>query len=158
MGLILFTCHGGHLALPDKGAALVSREDGGNLLVLPPREVWERGELTPTELTDWSFLVAAAGQAMLRTLPQLELGCINYFEAGNWALNFAAEPRGPGSRGIGSRGIGSAGIGSAGIKSGPEHRRVHMHLLGRSRTAKVSQLCRPRSLGCEAQTSERGGV
>ncbi|MGB9123588.1 MAG: hypothetical protein WCE73_23440 [Candidatus Angelobacter sp.] len=121
----LFTCSGGHLALPDQGAALVGREDGGNLLVLPPREVWERGELTPAELTHWSFLVAAAGQAMLRTLPQLELGCINYFEAGNWALNFAAEPHGPGS----------GGIGSYGIKSAPEHRRVHMHLLGRSRTA-----------------------
>ena len=131
----LFTCAGGHLALPDKGAALLGREDGGNLLVLPPRDVWERGELTPIELTQWSFLVAAAGQAMLKVLPQLESGCINYWEAGNWALNFAAEPRGAGSRGIGSRGIGSSGIGSSGIKSGPEHRRVHMHLLGRSRTS-----------------------
>jgi hypothetical protein len=117
---ILFTCVGGHLALPEKGAALVGREDGGNLLVLPPREVWERGELTPTELTQWSFLIAAAGQAMLSTLPQLQLGCINYFEAGNWALNFAAEPSGPGSYGM---------------KNAPEHRRVHMHLLGRSRNA-----------------------
>ena len=116
----LFTCAGGHLALPEKGAALVGREDGGNLLVLPPREVWERGELTPTELTQWSFLVAAAGQAMLSTLPQLQLGCINYFEAGNWALNFAAEPTGPGSYGM---------------KNAPDHRRVHMHLLGRSRNA-----------------------
>ncbi len=98
----------------------MGREDGGNLLVLPPREVWERGELTPAELTHWSFLVAVAGQAMLRTLPQLDLGCINYFEAGNWALNFAAEPHGPGS---------------GGMKNAPEHRRVHMHLLGRSRTA-----------------------
>jgi hypothetical protein len=115
LGRILFSCHGGHLALPEKGAALVGREDGGNLLVLPPRVVWERGELTPAELTDWSFLVAAAGQAMLHTLPQLDLGCINYFDAGNWALNFAAEPRGH--------------------KTAPEHRRVHMHLLGRSRMA-----------------------
>jgi hypothetical protein len=112
---ILFTCSGGHLALPDQGAVLVSREDGGNLLVNPPRDVWERGELTSAELTQWSFLVAAAGQAMLRALPQLEGGCVNYWEAGNWALNFAAEPRGP--------------------KIGPEHRRVHLHLLGRSRTA-----------------------
>lgn len=111
----LFTCSGGHLALPDRGLALLGRQDGGNLLVNPPREVWERGELTPVELTHWSFLVAAAGQAMLRTLPQLEGGCINYREAGNWALNFAAEPRG--------------------IKSGAEHRRVHLHLLGRSRHA-----------------------
>jgi hypothetical protein len=111
----LFRCSGGHLALPTKGAALVSREDGGNLLVNPPREVWERAELTRTELTQWSFLVAAAGQAMLHTLPQLHLGCINYWEAGNWALNFAAEPQGN--------------------KTAPEHRRVHLHLLGRSRTA-----------------------
>ena len=115
LGRTLFTCVGGHLALPDRGAALVGREDGGNLLVLPPREVWERGELTPTELTQWSFLVASAGQAMLLTLPQLHLGCINYFDAGNWALNFAAEPHG--------------------MKNAPEHRRVHMHLLGRSRAA-----------------------
>jgi hypothetical protein len=111
----LFTCTGGSLALPDRGSVLVSREDGGNLLVNPPREVWERGELTPAELTQWSFLVAASGQAMLRALPQLEGGCINYWEAGNWALNFAAEPRGP--------------------KTGPEHRRAHLHLLGRSRNA-----------------------
>lgn len=115
MPRILFTCTGGHLALPAQGAALVSRQDGGNLLVNPPREVWERGELTLVELTHWSFLVAAAGQAMLRTLPQLENGCINYWEAGNWALNFAADPQG--------------------MKSSPEHRRVHLHLLGRSRNS-----------------------
>lgn len=125
MGRILFSCVGGHLALPAKGAALVSGKDGGNLLVNPPREVWERGELTPDELTRWSFLVAAGGQAMLRTLPQLEGGCINYWEAGNWALNIAAEPRGAGSR----------GTGSLEMKSAPEHRRVHLHLLGRSRNS-----------------------
>ena len=125
MGRILFSCVGGHLALPDRGAALVSREDGGNLLVNPPREVWERSELTPAELMQWSFLVAAAGQAMLRTLPQLDLGCINYWEAGNWALNFAAEPHGPGSQGFGSQGM----------KNAPEHRRVHLHLLARSRNS-----------------------
>jgi hypothetical protein len=117
---VLFNCRGGNLALPDRGAALVGREDGGNLLVNPPREVWERGELTSAELSQWSFLVAAAGQAMLRTLPQLEGGCINYWEAGNWALNVAAEPRGP--------------------KTAPEHRRMHLHLLGRSRTAASTDL------------------
>ena len=110
---------------PPKAQLWSGREDGGNLLVNPPREVWERGELTPAELTQWSFLIAAAGQAMLRTLPQLHLGCINYWEAGNWALNFAAEPRGAGCH----------RIGSGGLKSAPEHRRVHLHLLGRSRTA-----------------------
>jgi hypothetical protein len=67
------------------------------------------------ELAQWSFLVAAAGHAMLRMLPQLADGCINYWEAGNWALNAAAEPPGP--------------------KTARDHRRVHLHLLGRSRTA-----------------------
>jgi len=52
---------------------------------------------------------------MLEVLPQLEGGCINYWDAGNWALNDQADPPGP--------------------KSPREHRRVHLHLLGRSRTA-----------------------
>ena len=77
--------------------------------------MWERGELTATELTEWSFLVAATGRAMLEVLPVLQGGCINYWEAGNWALHDDAEPRGP--------------------KTAPEHRGVHLHLLGRSRNA-----------------------
>lgn len=81
----------------------------------PPRPVWERSELTPQELTQWSFLVAAAGRAMLETLPQLEGGCINYWEAGNWSLHENAQPVGP--------------------KRAAEFRRVHLHLLGRSRSA-----------------------
>jgi len=111
----LFRCDGGEIVLPARGAALVSRVDGGNLIVNPPREVWERSELTPSELTQWTFLVAATGRAMLDELPQLDGGCINYWEAGNWALNDAAAP--------------------AGRKSAREHRKVHLHLLGRSRTA-----------------------
>jgi hypothetical protein len=45
---------------------MVSRLDGGNLIVLPPREVWDRSELTPAELTQWSFLVAATARAITR--------------------------------------------------------------------------------------------
>lgn len=112
--MILFTCAGGSIVLPE--LVLVDREDGGNLIVNPPREVWERSELTADELTRWSFLIAATGRAMLDVLPQLEGGCVNYWEAGNWALNDAAEPRGP--------------------KTAREHRRVHMHLLGRSPRAR----------------------
>jgi len=113
MSLTLFTCLGGHIILPS--LVLVDRQDGGNLWVTPPRRVWERYELTPVELTLWSFLVAATGQAMLETLPQLEGGCLNYFEARNWGLHDQAEPKGP--------------------KTAKEYRNVHMHLLGRSRTA-----------------------
>ena len=111
----LFRCSGGEIALPNTPLVLVSREDGGNLIVKPRRDVWDRGELTAIELTLWSFLVAAAAKAMLHVLPQLAGGCINYWDAGNWALNDEAEPKGP--------------------KRGSEHRHVHLHLLGRSRTA-----------------------
>lgn len=113
--MTLFSCEGGRLVLPPRDLVLVSREDGGNLCVLPPRDVWDRSELTPAELTLWSFLVAAAGRAMLDVLPQLAGGCINYWDAGNWRLNDQADPVGP--------------------KTAKEFRSVHLHLLGRSRTA-----------------------
>ncbi len=116
MTIELFSCAGGVICLPSRDGALVSREDGGNLIVFPPRKVWERSDLTPEELRNWSCLVAAAGAAMLKTLPQLEGGCINYWEAGNWALNPMAPPQGD--------------------KRAPDHRNMHLHLLGRSRTAK----------------------
>jgi len=53
---------------------------------------------------------------MIDVLPQLDGGCVNYFEAGNWALNDAAPPKGP--------------------KIAKEHRRVHMHVFGRSPSAR----------------------
>ena len=112
MSLILFSCDGGDLVLPDGASLLVSRENGGNLVVNPPRLVWERSELSAVELMLFAFLVSAAGRAMLDELPQLEGGCINYWEAGNWALNHEAEPKGP--------------------KQAREYRRMHLHLLGRS--------------------------
>ena len=52
---------------------------------------------------------------MLDVLPQLQAGLINYFNAGNWGLHDLAEPKGP--------------------KTAKAYRKVHMHLLGRSRTA-----------------------
>ena len=112
MSIVLFRFAGGDIVLPNRNLVLVSREDGGNLVVNPPREVWERSELSPEELKLWSFLVAACGRAMIDTLPQLEGGCINFWEAGNWALNEQATP--------------------VGRKTAPEFRRVHLHLLGRS--------------------------
>ena len=112
MPLTLLSTTGGHLVLPDRASLLLSAPDGGNLVVLPPRAVWERSELSAGELARWTWLVAACGQAMLEALPQLKDGCINYWEAGNWALNDAAPP--------------------AGRKRAREHRSMHLHLLGRS--------------------------
>src|SRR4051794_14624834 len=115
MSLDLLRTDGGVLTLPDRGSLLASREDGGNLVVNPPRRVWERSELTAEELTRFAFLVSAAGRAMIDTLPQLADGCVNYWEAGNWALNDAAEPRGR--------------------KTARAYRQMHLHLLGRSPTS-----------------------
>lgn len=115
-GAVLFACDAGRLELPAKPLVLVPREDGGALIALPPRDVWDRTELTPAELCAFALLVAAAAKAMLDVLPQLEGGCINYWDAGNWRLNDAAPPAGP--------------------KRGPEYRSMHLHLLGRSRTAR----------------------
>jgi hypothetical protein len=114
--LILFSCAGGDIVLPAADLVLVDREDGGNLVVNPPLPVWERGALGREALAAWSFLIAATGEAMLARLPQLDGGCINYWEAGNWALNAEADPPGP--------------------KTAPRFRSVHMHLLGRSRFAR----------------------
>lgn len=108
--LPLFSCSGGSIVLPAR--VLCDRRDGGHLIVDPPRPVWERGELTPLELAHWSFLVAAAGRAMLECLPALQGGCLNYWEAGNWSLHPLAEPPGP--------------------KDPVAHRRVHLHVFGRS--------------------------
>ena len=69
MTLSLFSCDGGHLMLPARAWLLVSRENGGNLVVNPPRPVWDRSELTPVELSQFAFLVAAAGRALLDVLP-----------------------------------------------------------------------------------------
>lgn len=115
MSLVLLRTDGGMLTLPDRQSLLVSREDGGNLVVHPPRPVWERSELTAEELTQFAFLVSAGGRAMIDTLSQLADGCVNYWEAGNWALNDDAEP--------------------PGRKTAQGHRQMHLHLLGRSPTS-----------------------
>jgi len=111
MPRILYTGPGGTIVLPDK--VLCDRASGGHLIVNPSQEVWERSELSPVDLVQWSYLVAATGRAMLNALPALVDGCLNYWEAGNWALNDRANPEGP--------------------KRVQTHRRVHMHIFGRSR-------------------------
>ena len=53
---------------------------------------------------------------MLDALPALQGGCINYWEAGNWALNDQAAHAGP--------------------KIAEDHRCMRLHVLGRSRNAR----------------------
>lgn len=110
----LISCAGGTVDLPVQ--AMNNRGDGGHLLVNPPRPVWERSELTAEELARWACLVAATARAMLDTLPQLAGGCLNYWEAGNNALNDRAHP--------------------LGLKTPQLHRKMHLHVFGRSPRAR----------------------
>lgn len=110
---IILTSPGGTLCVP--ASPMINRADGGNLCVEPPKHIWDRSELNREELIQWSLLIAASGRAMLDVLPQLVGGVINYWEAGNWSLNEAANPQGP--------------------KVGSLHKSVHMHLIGRSPNA-----------------------
>jgi hypothetical protein len=111
----LLACSGGALAVPSAGTALIDRADGGHLIVTPPIAVWDRCELPSDILMRWNCLVAATGGAMLKVVPALGDGCLNYWDAGNWSLHDDADPRGP--------------------KMPTAHRRVHLHVIGRSRTA-----------------------
>lgn len=113
-GVNLVRCEGGVLERPT--LVLNDRADGGHLVVHPPRPVWDRTALSHGELAAFSYLVAAAAKAMLHVLPQLDGGCINYWDAGNWALNVDAPPTGP--------------------KRGEDARQLHLHLFGRSREAR----------------------
>jgi len=114
MSTSLFQHAGGSVELPAK--VLCDRMDGGHLIVNPPRPVWERSAMTVGEQLAWSTLVTATGAAMLETLPVLRGGCLNFWEAGNWALNDKAPPAGP--------------------KQPQRDRRVHQHIFGRSPRAR----------------------
>lgn len=112
MPRIILQATGGTVTLPDPRTVMIDHRDGGQLVVYPRRRVWDRTALEPAELVAWNALIAATARAMLETLPQLEGGCINYWDAGNWALHPDAEP--------------------VGAKTAPAHRFLHQHLVGRS--------------------------
>ncbi len=112
MSHVLVRATGGSVSLPDPATIMIDRADGGQLVLHPSRRVWDRTALTRDELIAWHLLIAATARAMLETLPQLEGGCLNYWDAGNWALNPVADPPGP--------------------KTARASRVLHQHLCGRS--------------------------
>ena len=112
MSHVIMRGSGGRVCLPDPATTMIDRADGGQLVLYPPRRVWDRTALTREELVAWHLLIAATARGMLETLPQLAGGCLNYWDAGNWALNPAADPPGP--------------------KDPRASRVLHQHLCGRS--------------------------
>jgi len=143
---ILYSCKGGDIVLPASDLVLVDREDGGNLIVNTPRSVWECSLLSPEELASWSYLVAATGEAMAARLPRLEGGCINYWEAGNWALNPAAAPEGA------EDGFALSPRPHASSREKPVRRQSRLGLGG---SAALSRLCRQARMGSWQLPSHR---
>ena len=99
---VLLRPPGATVCLPDPATIMIDRADGGQLVVNPPRARLGAHGVGRPGARRWNVLVAATARAMLECLPQLHGGCINYWDAGNWALNDAADPAGP--------------------KAGPDHR------------------------------------
>jgi hypothetical protein len=82
MSHVLVRATGGSVCLPDPATIMIDRRDGGQLVLYPPRRVWDRTALSRDELVAWHLLIASVARAMLDTLPQLAGGCINYWDAG----------------------------------------------------------------------------
>ena len=113
MSLTLLRGDGGALVLPDRVNAAcqpgAGRQSGGQSAAIGlGTQRAQRGRADPVRIPRR----APPGRAMIDVLPQLAGGCINYWEAGNWALNDEAEPRGR--------------------KEARSYRQMHLHLLGRS--------------------------
>jgi len=87
----------------------VSRADGGHVVIWPKTPVPDRTRLSPAQATELMRLTMVVGVAMTTALQArgVPIGRINYQDNGNW------------------------GVGNPG---GPT---LHLHLYGRSKTAKV---------------------
>ena len=51
MSHVLMRGRGGRVCLPDPATTMIDRADGGQLVLYPPRRVWDRTALTREELT-----------------------------------------------------------------------------------------------------------
>jgi len=73
---------------------LVSREEGGHILILPKVKVTDRTKLTPQLATEYMKLSMVVGEAMKAGLAKrgIDIGIINYQDMGNWTI---FKPGGP---------------------------------------------------------------
>ena len=93
------------------GAPLVTREDGGHISIYPKIRIDNRTLLTPKKAIELMYLTMLIGEAMTIGLNNrgIEIGRINYQDNGNWGV---FKPEGP---------------------------YLHVHLYGRSKTAKIQK-------------------
>src|SRR3954470_19038150 len=89
---------------------LVDREDGGHIIISPKVKVRTRQDLEPALAIELMRLTIVTGEAMTKVLTRngVPIGRINYQDNGNWSVH---KPEGP---------------------------HLHIHLYGRSITARTN--------------------
>ena len=72
----------------------VSREDGGNLRILPKEKIENRTKLTPKQAIEFMHLTMVVGESFKIAMDELgiELMRINYQDMGNWAFKTDKQP------------------------------------------------------------------
>jgi diadenosine tetraphosphate (Ap4A) HIT family hydrolase len=90
---------------------LISREEGGHVVISPKVPVKDRTLLTPSLATEMMYLTMLIGEAMTAGLTNrgIDIGRINYQDNGNWGV---FKPEGP---------------------------FLHIHLYGRAKSAKIQK-------------------
>lgn len=89
----------------------ISREEGGHIIIVPKVTVSDRTKLTPNLAKEYMKLSMIVGESLKIALGRrgIEIGIVNYQDMGNWGV---FKPEGP---------------------------HLHMHILGRAKTAKIQK-------------------
>lgn len=90
---------------------MISRSDGGHLIINPVKRISDRTKLTPQLAIEFIRLSMIVGEAMETALNNqgIDVGRVNYQDNGNWAV---FTPQGP---------------------------HFHLHLYGRAKSAKIQK-------------------
>lgn len=72
----------------------VTRNDGGNIRILPKRKVEDRTKLTPKLAKEFMRLTMVTGEAFKKAMSKrgIELARVNYQDMGNWAFKTGKNP------------------------------------------------------------------
>jgi diadenosine tetraphosphate (Ap4A) HIT family hydrolase len=68
--------------------ALVTREEGGHIVILPKFSIPDRTQLTPAQASEYMKLSMVVGEALKNVLAKqgIDIGIVNYQDMGNWRI------------------------------------------------------------------------
>lgn len=89
----------------------ISREEGGHMRILPKVTVSDRTKLSPALAIEYMKLSMVCGEALVHAMAKqgIDIGIVNYQDMGNWRVH------------------------------SPEGLLLHMHILGRAKTAVIQK-------------------